>query len=123
MGSSEYPAWRERLAEANDPTFWPLEELDRLLTAGEAQFWCDGETAAVTRIVRYPGGALALETLAVTGTMDALWNSIVPAAEEYARSIGITEMHAMGRFGWGRAAQKHGWKPEMVVITKRIAHD
>lgn len=107
--------------QANDQTFWPIEELDRLLKADEAQFWCDGQSALVTRVAQYPGGARVVEGLAAYGNLDSLWGRIAPAVEGFAREAGCTDMHAMGRFGWGRAAQKHGWKPEMVVITKRVA--
>ena len=77
----------------------------------------------MTRFITYPGGAKVCEGLAACGNLDSLWGRIAPEIEACAREIGCTDMHAMGRFGWGRAAQKHGWKPEMVIITKRIAHD
>ena len=119
-GSSDYADWRERLADANDPAFWPIEAIDRELTEGRAQFWCDGESAIVTRLIEYPGGAKVIEILAAYGHLESLWTQIQPALETYARNNGIGILRATGRLGWARAGKKHGWKAEMVIIEKEL---
>lgn len=118
VDASDYWSWRDRLAGANDPAFWPIQAIDSLLIAGEAQFWCDGKSALVTHIVEYPGGALELRGIAACGNMDTLWNVIAPDVEAFGKLIGATRLYAAGRFGWGRASRRHGWKSCMTVITK-----
>lgn len=118
--NTDYAAWRDRLAQANDPAFWPIEAIDAELGANRAQFWCDGTSALVTRIVEYPGGAKVLEGLAASGTLESIWGQIVPQLEAYARLHGIKRLHAMGRPGWSRA-HPQGWEEYMTVIVKDIA--
>lgn len=119
--SDSYGAWRARLAEANDPAFWPIEAIDNELKEGRAQFWCDGESAIVTRPRQYPGGAIDLEVLTIAGTLESVWQNIEPKLEEYAAQIGAVRLHATGRFGWKRSAVKNGWSPYMLVLKKDIS--
>jgi len=118
--SDDYWSWRDRLAEANDPRFWPIEAIDALVISGEGQFWCDGESAAVTRFNTYPGGAVVFEVIAVTGNLSSVWGQIAPAVEDYGRSQGSERIYATGRLGWQRSARMHGWEPLMIIITKDL---
>jgi hypothetical protein len=113
-----YPEWRERLAKANDPAFWPITAIDAELDAGRAQFWCDGAAALVTRIVEYPGGAVALEALAAAGDMGTLIGSLCIDVENKARPAGITHLLVAGRSGWLRKLA--GWRPYQTVIVKEL---
>lgn len=117
---TEYVHWRARLAGAQNPEFWPIEAVDEALEQGWAQFWCDGQAALVTSPRTYPGGAVVLEGIAACGDMRALWESIAPAVERWGRASGLKKLHAMGRWGWTRAALPHGWKTEMTVIEKEL---
>lgn len=117
MGA-DYASWRGRLAQANDPEFWPIEEIDRLLSEGEAQFWCDGRAALVTRIVDYPGGAVAVESLAGAGDMDALTESIAPAVEQWAKAE-ATHLLIIGRPGWARV-HRDKWRHHQSILLRDI---
>lgn len=117
--NSDYAAWRARLADANDPAFWPIEEIDRLLVDGLAQFWCDGDSALVTRVVDYPGGARALEAVAAAGKMDTLCDDIAPQVENWARSHGFTHLLIAGRPGWARVHSN--WRHHQSVLLKELA--
>ncbi len=117
--SDSYADWRERLADANDPAFWPVEAIDQALADGRAQFWCDGAAALVTRVVEYPGGARALEALAAAGDMQALVGSLAGKAEAEARVAGLTHMLVAGREGWPRRLK--GWRHYQTIILKDLA--
>lgn len=119
-GGTDYAAWRGRLAEANDPAFWPIAAIDAALEAGEAQFWCDGQSALVTRIVEYPGGAKVLEAIAGVGSAEALMGNFEPRCEQFARAQGANRMEAKGRLGWLKRRPK-GWRAHQVVIVKDLA--
>lgn len=120
-GNTDYNAWRERLATANDPAFWPIEAIDEGLNANALQWWCDGTSALVTRIVEFPGGAKVFEGIATYGEQQSLWLAIAPDVERMARSMGMKRLRAMGRLGWIKAGQPHGWTPYMVMIEKDLA--
>lgn len=120
MAGSEYWDWRERLAEANDPAFWPIEEIDLLLANGQAQFWCDGKAALVTRLVHYPGGAMCLEAVAGAGDKIGLLDRMEPELTEFARLHGCTHMKEDGRDGWRRELQKRGWRHYQTTMLKEL---
>lgn len=46
---------------------------------------------------------------------------LVTELEKFALSQGITEIHAMGRFGWQRQLAKHGYKPLVFRFGKDLA--
>ncbi len=117
--AASFPAWRERLAGANDPAFWPIEAVEEELTQGRAQFWANEEGAAVTRMIGYPGGAVVCECLCGSGTLDALWGTITPEIEKMAQFTGAKALHLMGRLGWERACPE-GWRKFMVVMAKDL---
>lgn len=100
--AASYPAWRDRLAKANNPEFWPIEAIDQELNKDRAQWWATADAALVTRAVFYPGGAKALEALAAAGDMDALVDVIKPRVAEWAREHGYTHLLIPGRLGWAR---------------------
>lgn len=116
--STDYAAWRERLADANDPAFWPIEAIDRLLLEGQAQFWCDGQSGLITRVVEYPGGAVALEAVAAAGKLDGLTDTIAPRVEQWAREQGFTHLLIAGRPGWERVFR--GWRHHQSVLLKEL---
>ena len=116
--SAEYADWRARLAEANDPAFWPIEAIDRELADGRAQFWSDGSSALVTRVVQYPGGARVLEALAAAGDMDGLVQAIEPITDDFARMQGLTHRMIAGRAGWARVHK--GWRHYQTVLVKDV---
>ena len=114
--AADYPAWRERLAAANDAAFWPIAAIDGLLASGQAQFWCDGSAALVTRIVGYPGGARVLEALAAAGQMDGLVTRIAPLTEACAKDQGLTHRMIAGRAGWARVHRD--WRHYQTLLLK-----
>jgi len=116
---SDYAAWRPRLAEANDPAFWPIEAIDQLLTEGNAQFWSDGDAALVTRVVAYPGGAVAVEAVAGAGTMEGLVESIAPQVEQWAKTEGYSHLLIAGRAGWSRVHKT--WRHHQSILLKELA--
>lgn len=110
-----YADWRDRLASANDPAFLPIEEIDRRLAEGLAQFWCDGRAALVTEIVQHPGGAVTVDSLAATGRRKSLTDVIEPAVREWASGF-ATHLRIIGRPGWARVWPD--WQHEQSILTK-----
>lgn len=119
-GNTDYSAWRERLATANDPQFWPIEAIDEGLNANALQWWCDGAAALVTQVVKYPGGAVVLDAIAGAGDADALIGRMEPEIARWARENGISHLKVAGRLGWLRK-RPEGWKAHQVIIMKELA--
>lgn len=118
-GNTDYAAWRDRLAQANPPEFWPIEAIDEGLANGVLQYWCDGNAALVTRVVEYPGGAVAVEAVAGAGDGDALIASLEPELARWGRENGFTHLKVAGRLGWLRK-RPEGWKAHQVIIMKEL---
>lgn len=116
-----YEEWRGRLAQANDPLFWPITAFDQMLAEGLAQFWATDKAALITKINEYPGGAVAIEVLAAAGEGNELRGSIAEAVEAWGRSIGATHIKIEGRRGWGRTLKPAGWKIHQEILLKDIA--
>lgn len=117
-----YLDWRDRLATANDPAFWPIEAIDALVAGGQAQFWGTDKAALVTRRVSYPGGAEALEALAAAGEKREIIEVIGPRVEAAARDAGITHLKVAGRPGWGRMLKRHDWSLHQEIIIKELVN-
>jgi hypothetical protein len=118
---TDYPSWRQALAKANDPAFWPITAIDELISSGHAQFWATDKAAIVTHVVTYPGGAVAVEAIAGAGSQKDMIESIGPAVETWARSIGATHLKVAGRAGWSRQMKPHGWRHYQDIIVKGLS--
>lgn len=118
--SSSYAAWRARLALSNDPKFWPIEVIDRLLNEGSVQFWACDAAAMLTRVVSYPGGAVAVEALAGAGSIASL-AALTPDINRWASGQGATHLLIHGRPGWSRALA--GWQLWQSILIKEVAHE
>ena len=64
------------------------------------QLWRDGDTIAVTTIIRYPRKTTCLIVLA-GGSLETL-RRCLPLVEEWARHQGCQAMEVTGRKGWLR---------------------
>jgi hypothetical protein len=120
-GNTEYPAWRERIATANDPAFWPIEALDEGLKSGALQWWCDGGAGLVTQVLFYPGGAVVLDAIAGAGDADALIGRMEPQIALWGREHGVSHLRVAGRLGWLRK-RPEGWQAHQVVIMKDLTN-
>jgi hypothetical protein len=117
---TDYPRWREALATANDPAFWPIEAIDELLSHNKAHFWGTDKAALVTTINFYPGGAIAIEALAGAGDLSDLIEVIAPRVEHAARMVGATHLKIPGRRGWTRAMKSRGWRHFQDIVIKDL---
>lgn len=116
--SDDYWSWRDRLADANDPKFWPIDAIDAMVINGDAQFWCDGKSALVTGVREYPGGAVALEAIAGAGQMASLVGPIASEVERWAKEQGFSHLLIAGRPGWARVHR--GWKHHQSILLKEL---
>lgn len=120
MESASYADWRDRLATANNPAFWPIEAIDAELQANRAQFWACDTAALVTRVVDYPGGARVVEAMLGAGVKNGLTEQLEQTVETWARSIDAAWLFAPGRLGWMRELKPKGWELHHVTMRKDL---
>lgn len=112
-----YLEFRDGFAQAMDPDFHRIGELDRRVADGSAIFWFGKNSAVAGEVQRYPN-ALVLHCLCATGDMNEIVNELAPQAEEWARRAGCTHVTVESREGWGRVLKGRGYRPHTVTLGK-----
>lgn len=115
-----YARFREMLAEANPPEFYPIHWLDRQVEMGLAHPITGDKSAMVVGVRLYPGGARIGHIKAAAGDMDELMTVLGPQAEEWGRAHGCQTAMIEGRPGWSRALREHGWRHHSVTLLKDL---
>lgn len=83
-----------------------------------AQFWQQGDTVAVTQMLRYPRG-LALRHWLAAGRVEEAC-ALLPGIEAWGRDRGAVRAEALGRKGWTRLALRHGYRPQAMLFVKEL---
>ena len=117
---SDYPRFREALAEALDPRLFSIDHLDHLLLSMRAQAWFSERAAIVTEVREYPTGAKVLHGLVAAGELREIVEILIPRAEQWARSLGCLLAVIESRQGWGRALRRHGYEPHQLALRKEL---
>jgi hypothetical protein len=117
---SGYHRFRPQLAEALDPTFYPIEHLDALILSGRARLWVGEHAAIVAEIRDYPGGARAVHGLVAAGRIEEISGTLIPQAEAWGKAQGCTCAIVESRSGWMRALKPQGYAPHQVALRKEL---
>lgn len=115
-----YRLWRDRLAAANQPEFYPAEWLDQQIESGMSVPIIGEDAALVAGVRLYPGGARVGLVRAGCGDMDELIHELAPRAEQWGREHGCQLAMLEGRPGWQRALKEHGWRAHQVSLLKDL---
>lgn len=113
-----YQDFRDRLASANDPSFYPIEWVDWMLESGGAQYWETPNAAMVTQVLNYPGGAKAIRSIATAGDLEDIISVLAPQIEAWAADQGCTHSLVEGRDGWRRSLKHRGYGHHQTLILK-----
>ena len=117
--NEEYLRFRRRFADALDPEWQDIGEVDGLVAAGLTTMWVSGKTALLTEVRSSPRGPVMFGIVCV-GDMGILRGDIRPAVESWAREHGCIAMAFAGRWGWVRAMAEHGYKAKQVIMVKEL---
>jgi hypothetical protein len=118
--SSDYAAWRDRLAEAMDPRFYTIEYLDWLLATGRAFLWARGHAALVAEIRVFPTGTKAASFVVAAGDREELVNELAPQVEAWGRANGCSVALIESRPGWEKVMKGHGYSLFQASIVKEL---
>lgn len=95
-----------------------FQDVMRKIFAGDFQLWLGPEGAAVTQVIDFPQKRV-IHVLYAGGKMGQIID-FQESAAAWGKAIGCSEMTLSGRFGWQRVLDKHGWKPQTVVMGLEI---
>lgn len=115
---NEYSDWRERLARANNPRFYPITYIDQRVAEGTAYFLGTTEAAMVIELVAYPGGAKVVSVLAAAGDMDEILGPLGERAMEFGRERGCDTAMVPGRVGWQR--KRPDFQHYQTILVKEL---
>jgi hypothetical protein len=115
-----YVRFRPQIAEALDPDFYPIEYVDQLLLAGQAQIFCSGHAAMIAELKHYPGGARVVHCLVAAGRMEEIVDDIRPRVEAWGIGNGCSRAMVESRSGWMKILRPHGYEPHQVSVIKSL---
>jgi hypothetical protein len=116
-----YLHFRHLFAEVMDQRYHTLDWLDQQVLGGKVQFWRSDNAAMITEIKDYPTGATDIHGLIAAGALEEIIGQLIPAAEQWARSIGCIAAHIESREGWARALRPSGYQTHQVIVRKELA--
>lgn len=94
-----------------------LDDVREAIERGEAHFWPGERSAIVSEFQIYPRLTRFHFWLA-GGDMIELLETLRPACEAWAQSLGVNKFSVAGREGWIRAMKKYGYAPAGAYLTK-----
>ena len=106
--------WIEAALEHQDTH--GIEDIERLVESGHAQFWPGRRCAVVTEVVSYPRYRALCLWLAGGDLDDLVALSRCIAA--WGRAKGASRLVINGRPGWARALRRHGFTLRHVVARE-----
>jgi hypothetical protein len=95
-----------------------VQDLIDLARAGKAQFWERGGTLVVTEVVEFPRRKV-LRFWVAGGDLDDV-ERLMPQIEQWGREQGATMAEAIGRRGWARRSEAHGYNAVATVFQKEL---
>lgn len=120
QGFAAYLPWRVAIAEMLDPRRHTIEWLDGQVMTGRASAWTAVDAVIITEIRAYPTGAREVHGLAAAGRMETVRDVLIPAAEEYGRSIGCIGAVIESRPGWKKVLAGSGYEVRQIALGKEF---
>lgn len=115
-----YLAWRDRIAEALDPGFYPIDWLDEQILHERALVISTNDACVVIEIRTYPGGAREVHGLVAAGDPATIVETLIPAAEAFGRENGCAWGCVESRAAWVRLLKPHGYRVHQTTLRKDL---
>lgn len=112
-----YARFREAFADAIDPRFHTIEELDARIVHGDARFWSNATAAIVTEVKTFGTGARVVHGLVAAGELEGI-KALIRAAEGWSKAQGHLGALIESRSGWARALAGEGYQIFQTSIFK-----
>lgn len=115
-----YLTWRDRIAEALDPRFWPIEWLDEQVVAEKVLTIAVEDACVVVELRNYPGGAREVHGLVAAGNPETIVNVLIPAAEAWGVVNGASFGCVESREAWVKLLKPSGYGVHQVTLRKEL---
>lgn len=115
---SEWVRLRPLLEPALEGGLQTIEDVERMIGAGQAQFWPGRAAAIVTEIKTFPTEKVCLCSMAGGDMAEIL--AMAPGLESWARLQGCSSVLVEGRAGWERMLKPAGFEPFSVTLRKAL---
>ena len=96
---------------------YTFDDIIALIKEGKMQSHVHGDTWIITQVNEFPQRKV-LEITCVIGNMEEAVAAL-PEIYEYARSLGITRVTALGREGWWKFRDA-GWNKAGIMYAKEL---
>lgn len=116
----DYLRWRDEIAKALDPAFYPIDWLDGQILEGRATTIATDEGCVVIEIRTYPGGAREVHGLVAAGDLKAIVGTVIPAVEQFGRERGCQFACCESKPGWARLLKYSGYQMHQVTLRKEL---
>lgn len=107
FGWVEYQRWRSIFHDMLDRRFYTPEYLDGEVATGRFVLFASETGAILASIKRYPTGLLEVQGEAATGNLRELSRKLIPAINDWAKSIGCESSQIQSRPGWSRVMKDY----------------
>ena len=122
-----YGLFRPQFAAAMDGRFYTIDYLDWLVRTGRAQFRPGRDAAIVNELRDYPAcrAVHGLVAAAAPGAspgaaLAEIAGTLIPDAEQWARSRGCSQAIVESRPGWQRALRDQGYALHQIALVKGL---
>lgn len=115
-----YIQHRVGLFEALDERHYTQEWLDSEVEAGRVAVLGNDSSAIAFYFKTYPTGWVELTGLCATGGMAEIVETLIPLAEQAAKSLGCQGCKIQSREAWVRALKPYGYELYQTIIEKEI---
>jgi hypothetical protein len=106
-------------ALAYDPHGNTLADIRRMVLEGSMQLWTGEGFVGVTEVVSYPNMKVVVVCLAA-GKKEAVVQAYHDKIHPFAKVIGARGVEILGRAGWARVLDKHGFRQSSVTLFKEV---
>lgn len=115
-----YLPWRDRIAEALDQRFWPLDWLDEQILQERALAIATDKACIVIEIRTYPGGAREVHGLVAAGDLETIIGELIPAAEAFGAENGCGFGCVASHPAWSKLLKSSGYRVHQMTLRKEL---
>lgn len=115
-----YLRFRDEIAKVLDPRTHTIGWLDAQVWSGQAMVWAEDDAIILAEIKSYPTGANELHGLVAAGNAETIIDTLIPAAEQWARGHNFLFTSIASRPGWERLLKGAGYEMHQIYIRKEL---
>lgn len=116
----DYLRWREEIAKALDPAFYPIDWLDEQVLQERALAIASDTACIVIEIRTYPGGAREVHGLVAAGEPQEIVEHLIPLAEAFGAERGCGWGCVASRTAWTKLLAPSGYRVHQVTLRKEL---